>query len=152
MSSAARPVPRFQVGDWVSFLYGPRQVLAQIVEDRGLLGMKGRRLYRVRLEPEQGETSTFEVPEETLEIAEGPAEENPLLKATLAYLSRGKRFVRISPEAFARSERNVTFYFSDGTEEERSFECDHTTFMKWWKETSAYLRGLADAFGSSEGD
>jgi hypothetical protein len=125
--------------------------LAQIVEDRGPLGVKGRRLYRVRLDPEQGETSSFEVPEEELEAAEGPGGANPLLKATLEYLGRGKRFVRISPKGYAKAEKKVTFHFSDGTEEERSFECDHATFMKWWKETSAYLRGLADAFGASGG-
>jgi hypothetical protein len=141
------------VGDWVSLLYGPRRVLAQIVEDRGLLGMNGRRLYRVRLDPEQGEIPTaFEVPEEGLEPAEEPGGVNPLLKAALEYLGRGKRFVRISPEKFAQSERRVTFYFSDGTDEERTFECDHTTFTNWWKQTSDYLRGLADAFTGSAGD
>lgn len=153
MSSAARPTPRFRVGDWVSLLYGPRRVRAQIIEDRGLLGMKGRRLYRIRLESEQGEESTaFEVPEEGLEPAEKPAGVNPLLKAALEYLGRGKRFVRISPDEFAESERRVIFYFSDGTEEERTFQCDHAMFMNWWKETSNYLRGLANAFGGSAGD
>ena len=152
MSSMIRSAPRFQVGDWVSLPYGPRRVQAQIVEDRGLLGMHGRRLYRVRLDLEQGQWSTFEVPEEGLDAAEGPVGANPLLVATLEYLSRGKRFVRICPEKYARSGRKVIFYFSDGTEEERSFECDHATFMKWWKETSEYLRSLADAFGGLDSD
>jgi len=38
-----------------------------IVEDRGLLGIQGRRLYRVQLDKELEEASTFEVPENELE-------------------------------------------------------------------------------------
>src|SRR6266576_145241 len=114
MSSATRPGPQFRVGDWVSFLYGPKKALAQVVEDRGSLGMGGRRLYRVRLDFEQDVPSTFELLEEDLEAADAPAEANPLLKATLDYLGQGKRFTQISPETFSRSKRRrVTFHFSD---------------------------------------
>src|SRR5208337_1862944 len=59
--------PRFHIGDWVKFDYGPKKVSAMIVEDRGLLGIQGRRLYRVQLDKELGEASTFEVPENELE-------------------------------------------------------------------------------------
>ena len=59
--------PRFHIGDWVKFEYGPKKVSAKIVEDRGLLGIQGRRLYRVQLDEELGEASTFEVPENELE-------------------------------------------------------------------------------------
>jgi hypothetical protein len=41
---------KYRVGDWVSFLYGPRLVLGQIVEDHGPIGFRGRRLYVVRLD------------------------------------------------------------------------------------------------------
>jgi hypothetical protein len=110
--------------------------------------MHGRRLYRVRIGLEPDESTTFELPEDDLQAADAPEEANLLLKATLDYLSQGKRFTRISPEKYARAKRKVTFHFADGTEEARLFKCDHATFIKWWKETSAYLRGMADAFGS----
>jgi hypothetical protein len=59
----------FRVGDWVSLLYGPRRVLAQVVEDRGRLGVRRRRLYGIRLEFAEGESTTFEVAEDDLEAA-----------------------------------------------------------------------------------
>ena len=152
MSSAIRPDPHFRVGDWVSFLYGPKKVRAQVVEDRGLLGVGGRRLYRVRLDLEHGQPSTFELPEEDLEAAEAPAEANPLLDAPLNYLSQGKQFTQISPEKFTKSRRRrVVFHFADGTEEEQTFESSPATFMRWWKDTSAYLRRMADAFQNPTG-
>ena len=73
---------------------------------------------------------------------------NPLLEATLDYLHRGKQFTEISPEKSATSERKVTFRFSDGTEKVHTFQCDHPTFMEWWKHTTGYLRHAADTFGS----
>jgi len=152
MSSATRPKPRFQVGDWVSFLYGPKRVVAQVVEDRGSLGVGGRRLYRIRLDFEHDLPSTFEVREDDLEAADVPTEANPLLKATLDYLGQGKRFTQISPDKSTKSKRRkVTFHFSDGTEDDRAFESDHATFMRWWKDTSAYMRGMADAFENPNG-
>ena len=69
MSSAARLVPRFRPGDWVSFLVGFRRVLAQVVEDRGPVGMHGRRLYRLQLEQGEAGERTIEVPETDLEPA-----------------------------------------------------------------------------------
>src|SRR5262249_45132569 len=57
------------VGDWVSLLYGPRMVLAQVVEDRGPIGVNGRRLYGLRLDLGQGGPTTLEVPEPDLEAA-----------------------------------------------------------------------------------
>ena len=41
--------PRFQVGDRVRILYGFRGVIGEIVEDRGNLGVGGRRIYAVRM-------------------------------------------------------------------------------------------------------
>ena len=151
MSSTTRSVPQVRIGDWVSFLYGPRKARAQVVEDRGQLGVGGRRLYRVRLDADQSESSAFELPEEDLAAAEPPDDWNPLLQITLDYISQGKRFDRISPEPYAKSHRKVVFHFSDGTKEKRTFQCDHSTFMKWWRATSSYLRLMADAFASSGG-
>ncbi len=66
MRATKESPPRFRVNDWVSLLYGPRTVLAQIIEDRGPLGVRGRRLYRIRLALGQEEPTTFEAPEEDL--------------------------------------------------------------------------------------
>ena len=65
---------RFRVGDWVSLDYGLRKITAQVVEDRGLLGVHGRRLYRVRPMPSRGESFDFELAEEELEAGMEPDE------------------------------------------------------------------------------
>ncbi len=49
MSSVKKEPPRFHIGDWVKFDYGPKKVSAMIVEDRGLLGIQGRRLIASNL-------------------------------------------------------------------------------------------------------
>ncbi len=150
MGSSTKSAPKFRVGDWVSLLYGPQRVLAEVVEDRGPLGVRGGRLYRIRPNLDHEESATFEVPEDDLEAARSPEAANPLLKVALEFLSHGKQFTGISPEKLPRTKRNVTFHFSDGTEEVRTFECDHATFMRWWKGTADYLRGIADAFGAPD--
>jgi len=76
--------PRFKVGDWVSFPFIIRTVFAQIIEDRGPLGFKGRHIYRIRLDREATEPDLFEMPEESLEPVPLPD------KATLLkYLKEG---------------------------------------------------------------
>ena len=80
MSNSRKQAPEFQVGDWVSLLYGPSRVLAQVVEDRGPLGVNRRRLYRIRLEQDPGEAGTFEVREEYLEAAAQPDKKGPELR------------------------------------------------------------------------
>src|SRR5437879_1328503 len=83
MRTQRKPAPRFRVGDWVSFVYGRRRVWAQVIEDRGPLGVKRRRLYRVRLDQDSGEPITFEVPEDDVEAA------TPDRAAVLRYLKEG---------------------------------------------------------------
>jgi hypothetical protein len=83
MSTVHRPTPRFKVGDWVSFQYGPRQVWAQVIEDRGSLGVNRRRLYRIRVGEESGEPAAFEVPEDDLRPAQ------PDREAVIEYLKQG---------------------------------------------------------------
>jgi hypothetical protein len=61
--------PQFRVGDWVQFQFGPKQVVAQVIEDRGPIGVHGRRLYRVRLDQASTEPYAFEIPEQDLEPA-----------------------------------------------------------------------------------
>jgi hypothetical protein len=67
MSVGKKRAPRFRVGDVVAFLYGPQKVPGEIVEDRGPLGVYGRRIYRVRIDRGQDDTTTFEIPEEDIE-------------------------------------------------------------------------------------
>ena len=72
MSKAKKSPPRFHVGDWVSFLAGVRQATGQVVEDRGPIGVQGRRLYRIRWELAPDVVNVFEHPEEYLEAAAAP--------------------------------------------------------------------------------
>lgn len=80
MSAVRKSAPRFRVGDWVSLLYGPRRVLAQIIEDRGPLGVNRRRLYRIHLGQDADEPLAFEVPEEDLEAAAVPDKTSAMRK------------------------------------------------------------------------
>ena len=59
--------PLFRKGQLVSFLFGTGPVTGQIVEDRGCLGVGGRRLYGIKFEINPGEQSYIEMPEEELE-------------------------------------------------------------------------------------
>ncbi len=69
MSSTTKSVPRFRIGEWVLFPFGTRKVLAKIIEDRGPIGYRGRRLYGVLLDRNRPEPKTTEAPEEDLEAA-----------------------------------------------------------------------------------
>ena len=58
---------RIEVGEWVLLPLGEDPLEAQVVEDRGNLGYKGRRLLRVAVPMEEGgEPMEYEVPEEDL--------------------------------------------------------------------------------------
>ena len=63
---------RFSVRDWVAFRYGARNLIAQVVENRGPLGVNRRHLYRVRVAGESGDLDSFEMPEDELEAATPP--------------------------------------------------------------------------------
>ena len=58
--------PLFKIGDSVSFLFGSGSATGQIVEDRGCLGVAGRRLYGIKFEINPGEERYTEMPEEEL--------------------------------------------------------------------------------------
>ena len=68
MKSATKSAPRFRVGDWVMIPFGLQRVIVEIVEDRGPIGYKGRRLYGVRFNRSRTNSRTTEVPEEELEL------------------------------------------------------------------------------------
>jgi hypothetical protein len=63
------PKPLFQLGDRVRFTFGVTPVEGTVVEDRGAIGYRGRRLYRVVVdEPETYFHLDSEIPEEDLEL------------------------------------------------------------------------------------
>jgi len=80
MSTQQGQAAHFQIGDWVELLYGPRRVLAQVVEDRGRLGVNQRRLYRVRLQQDVEDPTTIEIPEQDLTRAESPIPKSAILR------------------------------------------------------------------------
>src|SRR5216110_3139550 len=63
---------RFKVGDWVAFPYGTRNLVAQVVEARGPLGIHRRHLYRILVAGESTEPDSFEMPEDELAAATPP--------------------------------------------------------------------------------
>jgi hypothetical protein len=67
MSARRNATRRFRVGDWVSMPGATSRAFAQIIEDRGPIGVNGRRLYRVRYDINPEEPHLFEMPEDELE-------------------------------------------------------------------------------------
>jgi hypothetical protein len=64
------PDPQFRKGDLVKFQFGMRSVQGQVKEDRGPIGVKGRRLYLVefRAESQAPSLSEIELPAEELQL------------------------------------------------------------------------------------
>ena len=62
--------PEFQVGDRVELTLGKRTMTGVVVEDRGRIGVGGRRLYRVEVNNPSGYHATFEKPAEQLRLAD----------------------------------------------------------------------------------
>jgi len=58
---------KFRVGQRVHLKHRFRGMIGEIVEDRGPIGVHGRRLYAVRLQLDPWNEYTSEVPEESLE-------------------------------------------------------------------------------------
>jgi hypothetical protein len=70
MKSADKAIrPVFKKGDRVSFLFGAGVVTGRIVEDRGCLGVGGRRLDGIRFEINPGDETYTEMPEVELTAA-----------------------------------------------------------------------------------
>ena len=81
----------FTVGARVRVPFGADQVTGTIVEDRGFLGINGRRLVRVLIPIEPDEPISFEIPEEELELLPDLTENDKELDQAdvIAYLKRG---------------------------------------------------------------
>lgn len=67
--SEAELPAKFKRGDRVVFEFGTGTLEAVIVEDRGRLGVGGRRLYGIHYDFIPGETRYGELPEEVLTLA-----------------------------------------------------------------------------------
>jgi hypothetical protein len=64
---------KFRVGQLVRIKHGFRGMIGEVVEDRGPIGIRGRRLYAVRLRLDPWNESTIERHEESLEaVVDGP--------------------------------------------------------------------------------
>jgi hypothetical protein len=61
---------KFRVGDRVRIRHGFRGMIAEVVEDRGRIGVGGRRLYAVKFRLDEWNEHTSELPEESLEPVE----------------------------------------------------------------------------------
>ena len=94
MSVANKRKPRFRVGDAASFLYGPRRVRGEIIEDRGPLAAYGRRIYLVQATLGQEEATTFEIPEDDLDdpaqATEDEGTPGTRVEFSVTYVRRGK--------------------------------------------------------------
>jgi hypothetical protein len=64
------PESQFRKGDLVRFKFGLRFVQGEVKEDRGPIGIKGRRLYLVEFcpEPQSPEPFHIELPAEELQF------------------------------------------------------------------------------------
>jgi hypothetical protein len=69
------PESQFSKGNLVIFRLGTRSVQGEVKEDRGPIGVKGRRLYLVefRPEPQAASLSQIELPADQLQSVEGIA-------------------------------------------------------------------------------
>jgi hypothetical protein len=61
---------KYRVGDRVRILHGFRGMIGEVIEDRGRIGMGGRRLYTVKFRLDEWNEHTSELPEESLEAVE----------------------------------------------------------------------------------
>ncbi len=75
---------------------------------------------------------------------------NPLLQDILGFLHDGRQFSEIRPDKTGVERRRVEFVFPDGSSEVREYECDHPTFVAWWKRATAHLRATVEAFRHAE--
>jgi hypothetical protein len=62
---------KFRVGQQVRIKHGFRGMIGEVIEDRGPIGARGRRLYGVKLRLDPWNEHTTELPEESLEEVVG---------------------------------------------------------------------------------
>jgi hypothetical protein len=82
--------PSFHVGDQVKVDFGRRTMTGTIVEDRGLIGIQGRRLFRVSIPTDPFEPMTLELPEDEMEPVPTGESAKPMDKTkVMDYLVHG---------------------------------------------------------------
>ena len=69
---------KFHVGQPVRIKHGFRGMIGEVVEDRGPIGVHGRRLYAVRVRLDPWNEHTTELPEESLEAVAASAGPSPV--------------------------------------------------------------------------
>lgn len=89
--STTRGRPEFHVGDRVKVQLGPRKLTGMISEDRGPIGVRGRRLFQVQVPTDPYEPMILEVAEDEIEAIPPGAEEPQGLtnKEMIDYLMNG---------------------------------------------------------------
>ncbi|MBL8800033.1 MAG: hypothetical protein JNM56_39485 [Planctomycetia bacterium] len=88
--SRSKQQPAFRVGDRVRFNFGKRRISGVVVEDRGPIGVQGRRLFQVDVPLDPFDPMTLELPESEMEAI--PAGETPApldRQAIIDYLIHG---------------------------------------------------------------
>lgn len=89
--SAIRGRSLFHVGDRVRIGFGRRKLTGVIVEDRGAIGVRGRRLYQVNVPMDPFEPMMVELPEDEMEAVVAGTEPEPQLETqrVMDYLANG---------------------------------------------------------------
>ncbi len=73
MQVPGQPPGKFRVGQRVRPKHWFKGLIAEVIEDRGNIGIGGRRLYGVKVRVDPWNEHTTELPEESLEaVADGP--------------------------------------------------------------------------------
>src|SRR5438093_1569217 len=89
MTTAKRTSPAFQVGDRVRFVLNNRKVWGVIIEDRGNIGVGGRRLFYVEVPLDPDEPMVFLMPADELERDPDAGREPPDKASVVKYLKQG---------------------------------------------------------------
>ena len=123
MKRANGKAPRFHVGDRVRVLRNRRLVSAEVVEDLGPVGMRGRRLYRVDVFQDPYDPFSSVRPEEELKPEDPVEQKKPLdRKQSIDFFKNGglawilSTFGpdgKLSPRVWLRRDNlgNVTYTF-----------------------------------------
>ncbi len=81
--------PAFRVGDHVQIPLGRRTFAGVVIEDRGAIGVRGRRLYQVSVPMDPFDPAIYELPEDEIEPMEGPSEIEMDKREVAHYLANG---------------------------------------------------------------
>lgn len=90
MTTAHEESESFQVGERVKLQIGRHLLTGVVLEDRGPIGVHGRRLFRIQVETSPDEVQVIEMPAEEIERMSTQQSSEPLTKPEIAnYLEQG---------------------------------------------------------------